>query len=528
MSEQAVAYVAKKSSAQLQQERLEREKLEREKARRDFATFREYMWPGYQTRPHNLLIAQTLMQVELFIRTEGQEGIGRLMIFMPARTGKSTDVARFFPTFLLGRNPDKRVAITSYAASLSDGHSRAVRNFVMSHRFSVLFGDHSTLDTPVKMSDDSASVSDWDLAEPYHGGCVSRGLGGGLSGKGAHLLIADDLTKDFEEAASENHQKKLEEWWDSVAYQRLEKGGAIINIQTRYNVNDLPGQLLKRMGSDDPHADQWKVLVLPSRAYEEDLYPKTEAEFKENLIRGIYIPMGGDQLGRLPGEPLWPEKFSLADIQRKEANVSPLIFAAMDQQLPREITGGFFVEKDIQIIEASEVPPDLTWCAYVDLALGNSKKSDRNAVMPETINPETGDLIGRDLIVERDMGRFLKLLKMAMLDPINKKVIWGFESVAFQTLVFEDFRKDAELAAVAMMRMIPHESKEDRALRVSLRSKEGHFKLVRGSWNQTAIREMLDFPSGTHDDIVDTVSGGQDMIAKFGNREKRAARSYQG
>lgn len=523
-----VAFPAQTSRTQMEKDRLEREKLLREKARRDYATFREYMWPGYKTRPHNLILAEKLMQVELYIRTEGKEGIGRLMIFMPARTGKSTDAARFFPTFLLGRNPDKRVAITSYAASLSDGHSRAVRNFVISKRFSNLFGDYSTLDTPVKMSDDSASVSDWDLAEPHQGGCVSRGLGGGLSGKGAHLLVADDLTKDFEEAASENHQKKLEEWWDSVAYQRLEKGGAIINIQTRYNTNDMPGQLLKKMGSDDPNADKWEIVVLPSLAYEADLYPKTEAEYRENLIRGICIPMGGDQLGRLPGEPLWPEKFSLADIQRKQANVSPLIFAAMDQQLPREITGGFFVEKDIQIIEPAMVPENLTWCAYVDLALGNSKKSDRNAVMPETLDPETGDLIARDLIVERDMARFLKLLKMAMLDPINKRVIWGFESVAFQTLVFEDFRKDPELANVAMKRMIPHESKEDRALRVSLRAKEGHFKLVRGVWNAVAVREMLDFPSGQHDDIVDTVSGGQDMIAMFGKREKQVARSYQG
>lgn len=503
------------------------ERVTRQLARDSYAAFRHYMWPDYKDGPHNLILAEELEAVELFIRTQGQEGNGRLVVCMPPRYGKTTDGARLFPPWVLGRNPDSRVAITSYAASLSDAHSRAVRNYVTSKRYSNLFGEQSTVDVPVSISDDSASVSDWDLAEPHRGGCVSRGVGGGLSGKGAHLLIIDDPTPDIETANSESHQRKLKDWYESVAYQRLEKGAAIVIIQTRWNPNDLVGQLLKKMGSDDPFADQWRVVFLPAFALEEEQYPKTDAEFKENLARGVFIPMGGDQLGRKPGEPLWTDKYSLEAVKKQQANMSPNVFAALHQQLPRAISGGYFDEADIGFIEPGLIPEELTWCAYVDLALGNSKKSDFNSVMPGTILPETGDFVCRDLLRVRELNQFLRKLKMVMQDPINKHVIWGIESTAFQTLVFEEFRKDPTLANVAMVKVIPQESKEDRAMRVSMRGKDGHFKLVKAPWNPIAIREMLDFPQGLHDDVVDDASGDLYMIARY-SKPKRKAESHQG
>ena len=471
------------------------ERARRELAKRRYRDFRNYMAPWYINAPHNLLLAEYLEKVELFIRTDGQEGIGRLMVFMPPRYGKSEDVARFFPTWVLGRNPDKRVAIISYASNLSDGHSRQIRNYMMDRRFSNIFGKTSTIDTPVEISDDSASKSDWDLAEPHRGGCVSRGIGGGLSGKGAHLLIIDDPTKDAEEAMSEIHQRRVMAWYQSVGVQRLEKGSAVIIIQTRWNPNDLPGQLLQAMGSDDPDAEQWEIVMLPALALQENEYPKTDLEAKENLIRGIFIPKE-DMLKRKPGTALWPWKFPQEVVEAKKSKVSPFFFAAFDQQLPRAFSGGVFDEKDIRIIEPSQIPEGLTWCAYIDLALGNSKASDLNAAMPMTLFPETGDIVGRDLIHERELGKFLKMVRIAMLMPENKHVIWGVESTAFQTLVFQDFMKDIGLTTVAIVKIIPQESKQDRAMKVSLRAKEQHFCLVRGSWVPAAKRELLEFPLG--------------------------------
>lgn len=492
------------------------EEARRELAKRSYVDFRHYIAPWFVDGPHNLYLAQKLEAVEKFIASGGTEGNGRLIVCMPPQYGKSNDAARLFPAWVLGRNPDKRVAITSYASSLSDGHSGAVRNYVQSQRFQNVFGETSTVDAPVGVADDSASKSDWDIAEPHRGGCVSRGIGGGLSGKGADLLIIDDPTKDIEEARSEAHQRKVMDWYEGVAYQRLSKGGAIVIIQTRWDPDDLPGQLYKKMGSDDPNSEQWEVVYLPALALETDEYPKTKEQFRENLLRGVFIPMDEDQLGRKPGEALWEWKYSKIYIEKKKTNLSAYVFSALDQQLPRAFSGGTFDEKDIQIMETAAVPPNLSWFAYVDLALGKNIRSDFNSVMPVALQKEPPEFIGRDLYREQSRNKFFNQLKRMMLADENKGVRWGIEGTAFQTLIFEKFLGDPELAMVKILEIIPTESKEDRAEAVSLRGKEKHLWLVRGEWNRVAIRELTFFPHGKNDDVVDTMSGGLLMIAKYG------------
>jgi phage terminase large subunit-like protein len=503
------------------------EKDRREQARRHYRYFRHYVDPKFEDGRHNLYLAEKLEQVEAFIRTKGKEGINRLIVVMPPQYGKTKDVARTFPAYVLGRNQNAHIGIISYGADLADKHSAAVRDMVMGQYFQNLFGVQSSKSEPIEVADDSAAKNDWSLAGDSEGGCISRGTGGGLSGHPLDLLIIDDPTKDIDEARSQAHQSKLENWFDSVAVPRLSEFGAIVIVHTRWDPNDLIGQQLKKMASGDPRATKWEVIHFPALALESADYPKTDEEFTENLRRGYFIPKDGDQLGREPGEPLWPWRYSLDYVDKIKANTSPYVFTALHQGLPRPLSGGFFDDPDIKEIGVGEVPENLTWCAYIDLALGNSKTSDWNAVMPETLDPETGRIIGRDLIHEHELRTFLQRVKIAMLLPENRKVIWGVESVAFQTLVFQEFMKDPTLAGVAIVRMLPTESKNDRAAKLSLRAKEGLYCWVKGPWTSKARRELLEFPTGDHDDIVDTCSGGLYMIAKH-SQPKRAARSYEG
>ncbi len=496
---------------------LKAEQAFRELARRRYREFRLYIWPGFVEAEHNIYTARKLQEVEKYVRSGGKDGIGRLIVCKPPQHGKSTDAARLFPAWVLGNNPDKRVIIASYAASLADKHSGAVRDYVQSERYKNLFGFSSTRDIPVDVSDTSGAKNDWDLAAPYRGGCVSAGIEGGLSGKGADLLIVDDPTKSAEEGRTELHQMKVRDWYESVAYQRMSQGGAIVIIQTRWNPDDLVGQLLKQMGSNEPGAEKWEVVFEPALALQEDEYPKTPEEFQENLLRGIYIPMGGDQLRREPGEALWPWKYSKEYIEKKKANTSSYIFASLDQQLPRAFSGGKFDEKDIMIIEPPTVPEKLNWWAYVDLALGQNIKSDFNAAYPFSMDPKNGDYLYRDLVRERELYKFLELLKKAMLDLKNRKVTWGIESTAFQTVIFNEFRKDPDLVTVRIRKVIPTESKPDRIEGLSIHSKEQPLKIVRQSSNKTVIRHLLDYPFGKNDDIEDTMAGGPYMMAKFGN-----------
>jgi phage terminase large subunit-like protein len=500
-------------------------------ARTEYRYYRRYMSPKFHEGPHNLLLAEKLQQIELRIRTKGKEGIGRLGVCMPPQYGKTLDIARLFASYVIGRNPDAHIAIISYGADLADKHSAAVRDYVQSQEFNNLFGERSALQDPVMLSDDSASKSDWKLAAPYEGGCISRGLGGGLSGNPVDLLIIDDPTKDIDDARSESHQQKLENWFDSVGLQRLSEYGCIIVVHTRWDPNDLIGQLLKRMASGDPNVDQYEFVFLPALALEAEEYPKTMQEYLENLANGIYIPMGGDQLGRKPGQALWPWRYSQKYVEAKKANAkSPYIFASVDQQLPRPFSGGMFDAKNIKEVESSIIDPEWTWVSYIDVALGRNKRSDFNVACIETISPVSGDVIVRDMLRERELHSFLKLLKLCMKKPENKKVLWGIEDVAFQTEAFQNFWTDPTLAMVAIVKFpVPEGSKQDRAANLSLRAKEGHLSIVKNTvWNPPFKKQLMSYPFDTHDDIVDSASGGLYIMAKYANREKKKAGSHQG
>ncbi|PKN97996.1 MAG: hypothetical protein CVU42_13820 [Chloroflexi bacterium HGW-Chloroflexi-4] len=343
---------------------------------------------------------------------------------------------------------------------------------------------------------------------------------GGLQLHPLDLLIVDDPTADIDEGRSEIHQKKLENWFDSVAIPRLSEWGACIIDHTRWDPNDLIGQILKRMATGDPNIDQWKVIYLPVMALEEDKYPETEEEFKNNLSQGFYLPMRseGDALKRKPGQVLWPWRYSQAYIEKTKATIeakSPYTFASVYQQLPRPFTGGLFDEVDIKLIEEAEVDWTWNWVCYIDVALGRNKRSDFNSALIEALTP-AGDIVARDLLRVRELKEFLKQLKVKMLFERNKKVIWGLEDVAFQSLAFQNFWNDPKLANVKMMNFaVPEGSKVDRATNLSLRAKEGHFKLVKGTNHHEVVRQLMEFPFAAHDDIVDSASGGPFMIAEL-------------
>jgi phage terminase large subunit-like protein len=500
------------------------ERAARELARRRFMPFCTYVAPWYQPARHHLLVGEYLERVEQFIASKGKEGIGRLIILMPPRSGKTEEAARLFPAWVLGKLPDSRVIVTSYGADLAQDDSKAIRGYVVSERYSSIFGGKSTVDEPVSLSDDSRSKANWDLGEPHRGGVVAAGIGGAITGRGAHLLVVDDPFKSREDAESESYRRRVHEWYKSVGYQRLEQGGAIVIMHTRWHPDDLAGVLMKQMVGD-PLADQWTVVNLPALAYEESEYPTNDEQFKENLLRGIYIPYA-DPLGRQPGEALWPEKFNAEDLARKRANTDDLEFASLDQQLPRPMSGGFFDEENIQIME--KAPDELTWYAYIDLALGESQRSDFNAVMPLTLEPEKGDIVCRDLLQVRNLDDFLRQVEAMMLDERNHLVIWGVEDVAFQSLVFKEFSRNPKLAAVAIRRVKPNGDKVTRARPAQMRAREGHLKFVRGPWNLQAKRQLVAFPNGKNDDIVDTLSGGMQMIAEIAGKAKREAKCYAG
>ncbi len=239
----------------------------------------------------------------------GADEIERLLVAMPPRHGKSETISRYLPAWYLGRHPDRRVMLTSYEADFAASWGRKAR-IVLKQHGEPLFG--------VRIAARSAAASAWDI-EGHSGGMVTAGVGGPLTGKGAHLLIIDDPVKNHEQAHSELLREKAWDWWRSTARTRLQRPGAVVLVMTRWHEDDLAGRLL-RDGSDD-----WTLLELPALADPDDA------------------------LGRAPGQALCPGLgFDEDWLHDTRAELGSYWFSALYQQHPRPPEGMLFKRRDFR------------------------------------------------------------------------------------------------------------------------------------------------------------------------------------
>jgi hypothetical protein len=224
----------------------------------------------------------------------------RAMVTMPPRAGKSRRTSRWGPTWYLRRQPDHRFMLASYAAHLADDHGRWIRNTITEHA--------PTLGINLRYGSQAANRFD---IEGHEGGMVTAGVGGPLTGRGAHVACVDDPFKGSEDAGSPTQRERVWDWWQSVLLTRLEPQGSVLLVNTRWDDDDLSGRLLK----EEP--DDWIVIDLPAIALSDD-----------------------DPLGRRPGEALWPERYNEDDYARIRKSVGERVWWALYQQQPRPLEGG--------------------------------------------------------------------------------------------------------------------------------------------------------------------------------------------
>lgn len=220
--------------------------------------------------------------------------ITHLMIFMPPRHGKSELTSKYFPAWYLGKYPDNRVILTGYEADFAAQWGYKARNIMHEHG-PALFN--------LTVAGNSSARDRWDIAG-HLGGMSTAGVGGAITGKGAHLLIIDDPIKNAEEANSKTYRDKSYDWYRSTAYTRIEPGGSVVIIQTRWHEDDLSGRLLK----EEP--EKWTVVNLPALAEE------------------------GDSLDRQPGEALFPKRYDVSALLDIKRTVGSYWWNALYQQRP--------------------------------------------------------------------------------------------------------------------------------------------------------------------------------------------------
>ena len=500
---------------------LRRRQIEIAKAKENLADFAEYVDENYHAERHHRLVAEKLMECYRYLETGGKEGINRLMVFMPPGEGKSELISRKCPAWVMGKLPWVNWIHASYGADLAYSDSAQVRDVILSPKYQDIFGKRSPVVAedmpPVVVDKRYASKSEWRI-EGTKGRYVASGIGGAFTGKHAHWMDLDDPLKNRDEADSEANLDRVDRWYRSAFRTRLLNPGVIVIVLTRWSRMDIAGRLLAE-SINSIYGDHWEVVMLPAIALNEDEYPRTEEDFNENLSRGIYIPMGGDQLGREPGEPLNPKRMSVQDYERTKFDVDDE-WMPLYQQMPESAKGEFFAVDGFGIKERREVPiDDLDWWAYIDLALGRTQTSDFNCSGPMAI-ADSGEEYIRDVLHVRDLYEFLKQLKAQMLLPEEAGTHWRFEDVAFQSVVMNEFLRDPDLYHIDIDGYKVEKDKVSRARPLRGRSNQGLVWLVRGSWNQPFCKEAQNFPNGRYDDFVDMASGGHELISLNAGRSK--------
>jgi len=488
---------------------MRQELARRELARRDLIAFAWYTFRGYQAAAVHRLLAQYLEAVERYVSTGGREGIGRLMVFMPPRHGKSELVSKRFPAWFLGRNPDARVILASCTGSLAYDFSRSVRGIVMDDPFQAVFGIRSGQEERVELSRESRAVDAWNV-EGRRGGLVAAGVGGSIIGRGADLAVIDDPFKDRNEAESKATRDRIDAWYRSTLYTRLEEAGAVVLMHQRWHSDDLAGRLIRRMLDG---GDQWTVLALPALA-EDWARPREDEEDWERQVvaaceSGYWI--GRDPLGRAPGAALWAEKYDLDALAAIRDNIGGYDWDALYQQRPRRLEGALIRAHEIPIVD--QAPEGLRQARYWDLAVSGRESADYIA------GARVGRASdGRMYII--DVARFPgpwadarpRMVQVMRRDGAG--VEQGIEISGQQGGYFQELQRDEALSGVPVRGVDPRHvgNKEVRANVWASRIEDGLVAMVRGPWNDAFVAEAVAFPRGQHDDQVDAVSGAVQML----------------
>lgn len=406
----------------------------------------------------------------------------RLIISVPPRHGKSRLTSVELVSWMMGQNPALKVIMASYASSLAAFHSKEVRDRLTTHSgFAHLF-------PRTQVRRDNRSGADWRTTAG--GNVIAAGVGTGITGRGADLIIVDDPVKDHEEAHSATTRENIWNWYLSTLMTRLSPGGSIIVIMTRWHVDDLVGRLLdpiraaaiREAGGGD---QDWDVVNLPGLAEDE-----------------------ADPLGRSIGEPLFPERFPADMLRGIMASLGSYIASALYRGKPVP-KGGNYVSRDaFVIVPKSSVPNDIRRGRYWDLATSEKARADFTAGARGFI-----DSLGNLWIEEITSGQWAWPHARGTIATIatREKILLGVEAQsAFKTAA--DNLREVLPSDVYMRTFTVDRDKFTRALPwIALAGKRKVF-LVEGPWVNGFIQQAEQFPSGAHDDEVDAVSGLYTML----------------
>lgn len=422
-------------------------------------------WIAY---PHHRMISREL--VSLHARMPGAPR--NLMVMCPPRHGKSELCSHWFPVWNLALDPSTSVLLCSYALSLASRFSRFTRKSIREH--------YPMIGT--RLVEDSRAAHRWDTTEG--GGMFAAGIGTGVTGRGADVLILDDPVKDAEAADSKVIRDNTWEWYETTFLSRRAPDAIQIVIMTRWHEDDVCGRLLEREPED------WTVLNLPAMAEEDD------------------------PLGRREDEPLWAEKYD-SDFLERERRLRPRAFTALYQQRPTP-PEGLAIER--------------TWWRYYDPEDERPALESFDKII-QSWDPTFKDTASSDFVGGLVLGVIGH--KIYMLDGIREhlnapKTVRAIRQMQKKWPAGKRILIEETASGPAIIQMLEHELAGITPVRVKgsktvrlhwgLNSvagfiESGNFYLPRGhNVAEELVNEAAQFPHGAHDDLVDAMTQGAQML----------------
>ena len=441
------------------------EAKDRESAKESFLPFVHMMWSAFVGGSHHKIMAEAFEKV-----ARGE--LKRLIINMPPRHTKSEFASYLFPAWFLGQYPNKKIIQTAHTAELAVGFGRKVRNLIQSPDYQKIFKG-------ITLSADSKAAGRWSTNKG--GDYFAIGVGGAVTGKGADVLVIDDPHSEQDAQLGQYNPEvydKVYEWYTSGPRQRLQPGGAIILVMTRWAKRDLTGQILRSM-ENKAGIDDWEVIELPA------IMPS--------------------------GKALWGEFWKLEELESLKAELPVAKWNAQYQQNPTSEEGALIKREWWRLWDSTNPPPCEAIIQSWDTAFLKTERSDYSACTTWGVfyHPdETTGIEKTHLILLDSFKAKLEFpeLKRAAYD---KYMEWEPDQMIIEAkasgapLVFE-----LRAMGIPVTEFTPTRG-NDKIARVNAVTdlfSSGTVWYPPTRWADEVIEECASFPSGDHDDLVDSTT----------------------
>ena len=425
------------------------------KVESDFMAFVKHVWPEFIEGKHHKIVAQKFNQI-----AEGK--LKRLIINMPPRHTKSEFASFLLPAWMVGRNPKLKIIQSTNTTELSMRFGRKAKQLIDSPEYQQVF--------KTRLSEDSQAAGKWETQQG--GEYYAAGVGSAITGRGADLLIIDDPHSE-QDAMNRDAMDRTYEWYTSGPRQRLQPGGAIVLVMTRWNTKDLTGRLLG--AQREAKADQWDIVEFPA------ILPSNK--------------------------PLWPEYWKLEELEAVKASAGVSKWNAQYMQNPTSEEGAIIKREWWKRWENDWIPALKHVIQSYDTAFSKKESADYSAITTWGVFYENDDSPASLILLDAQKGRwdFPELKQVAY----EQWRYWDPDTIVIESKASgQPLTDEMRRMGIPVVNFSPSKGndKHTRVNSVAPLFESGKIWAPMQDWAEEVIEECAAFPFGDNDDLVDTTT----------------------